>query len=259
MRLSRTRTLFAVALAAAALLQAAGRTASAAPVERLPDLRMESLRDFSIQRTTSGEKRLRFTTIIVNSGPGRFEARGYRASTSTARMSVTQRTYNSDGTVARNLPVDPAKTWMEWADDDHDHWHVKRLQKFTLRPVVNGTVGEVVGRGAKTGFCFWDNWQYDLSLPGAPQKKHYTGCGTRDATRVRMGLSTGWGDKYGAGTAYQWVKINGLRDGDYRVRVTADYHDWFLETSGTNNYTWTDIRISDGGTTVTVLRRGPSA
>lgn len=70
MRLSRTRTLFAVALAAAALLQAAGRTASAAPVERLPDLRMESLRDFSIQRTTSGEKAAALHHDHRQLGPG---------------------------------------------------------------------------------------------------------------------------------------------------------------------------------------------
>ncbi len=241
----------------AVLLLASVQTASAAPVEILPDLRMQSLRNFYIQNATNGERRLRFATIIVNSGPGRFEARGSRPDTSTARMKVTQRIYKSDGTISRNIAIDPSKTYMEWADDGHNHWHVKRLQKFTLRPIVNGQLGEVVGRGAKTGFCFWDNTKYNLSLANAPDSAYYTGCGTRDATRVRMGLSTGWGDTYGAGTAYQWIRINGLKDGDYRVRVTADYYGWFTESNEGNNHTWTDIRILNG--TVTILRQGPSA
>ncbi len=256
-RVTRLTGLMAGVLAFAVLLVTAAPPAGAAAAEILPDLRMQSLRNFYIQNSTSGERRLRFTTIIVNSGPGRFEARGYRPDTTTARMKVTQRIYNSDGTISRNIAIDPAKTYMEWADDGHNHWHVKRLQKFTLRPIVNGQLGEVVGRGAKTGFCFWDNTKYNLSLANAPDSAYYTGCGTRDATRVRMGLSTGWGDTYGAGTAYQWIRINGLKDGDYRVRVTADYYGWFTESNDGNNHTWTDIRISNG--TVTILRQGPAA
>ena len=68
-----------------------------------------------------------------------------------------------------------------------------------------------------------------------------------------MGLSVGWSDKYSASLAYQWIKINGLQDGNYRVRVIADPHNWFLETNDANNGTSTDIRLSGGGTKVTVI------
>jgi hypothetical protein len=71
-----------------------------------------------------------------------------------------------------------------------------------------------------------------------------------------MGLSVGWSDKYSASLAYQWIKINGLQDGNYRVRVIADPYNWFLETNDANNSTSTDIRLSGGGTKVTVISSG---
>ena len=42
----------------------------------LPDLGMLKLRNFKIE-TVAGEKRLRFTTIIVNIGDGPFQVRGH--------------------------------------------------------------------------------------------------------------------------------------------------------------------------------------
>jgi hypothetical protein len=56
-----------------------------------------------------------------------------------------------------------------------------------------------VGTGAKHGFCFYDNWVYNLSLLKAPQNPRYvrTDCGTMLSLSVTMGLSVGWGDKYG--------------------------------------------------------------
>jgi Lysyl oxidase len=248
-------------LAGLVLLAASTASASAADTaaERLPDLRMKKLSGFYIQKTSSGDKRLRFNTIVVNSGAGKFELRGSRPSTSTSRMSITQRIYKSDGTTSRNVAIDPSDTWMFYAGDGHNHWHVYRLQRFTLRPVKNGVVGDIVGRAAKTGFCFYDNYKYNLSLSGAPQSAYYTGCGSSSSTQVKMGLSRGWGDKYSASMAYQWIKLNGVPDGDYRVRVTADYYNWFAESSNSNNYTWTDVRLSGGGTKVAVLRQGPGA
>jgi hypothetical protein len=68
---------------------------------------------------------------------------------------------------------------------------------------------------------------------------------------VKAGISVGWADKYSAGLAKQWIKINGLPDGNYRVRVKTDPQDWFAETSNTNNDTSANIKIS--GSTVTKL------
>ncbi len=228
-------------------------SAANAATELLPDLRMRKLGNFYIQQASNGEKRLRFTTMIANAGPGRFELHGYRADTTVSRMNIRQRIYNTSGTY-RRIEIPQSKTYMFFAGDGHNHWHVYRLQRFEIRPLdASGNEGELKGTGAKTGFCFWDNTTYNLSLAGAPQTPYYTSCGTAASVNVKMGISVGWSDKYSADLAYQWIKINGLQDGNYKVRVIADPSNWFLESNENNNGTWTDIKIA--GNTVTVLRQ----
>jgi hypothetical protein len=41
------------------------------------------------------------------------------------------------------------------------------------------------------------------------------------------------------------------------MRATADAANWFSERNNTNNFTWVDIKIR--GTSVSVIRHGPSA
>jgi Lysyl oxidase len=248
------RIIRSLALVFAVLLGAISSTSTAgAATELLPDLRMRKLGNFYIQQASNGEKRLRFTTMIANAGPGRFELQGYRASTTAARMNIRQRIYNTAGTY-RRIEIPQSSTYTFFAGDCHSHWHVHKLQRFEIRPLdANGKEGELKGTGAKTGFCFWDNTVYNLSLPSARQTPYYTSCGTSASLKVKMGISVGWSDKYSAGLAYQWIKINGLRDGNYKVRVIADPQNWFLESNNANNGTWTDIKIS--GNTVTVLRQ----
>jgi hypothetical protein len=164
-----------------------------AATEQLPDLRMRRLTNFYIQQASNGDKRLRFTTRIANAGPGRFELHGYRPGTSTARMNIRQRIYNTSGTY-RRIEIPRSSTYMFYAGDGHNHWHVHKLQRFEIRRLdANGKEGELKGTGAKTGFCFWDNTTYNLSLPGAPQDPYYTSCGKRGSLNVKMGLSlAGW-------------------------------------------------------------------
>ena len=239
---------FGAALVLALTGLAVSTPAHSVSVERLPDLKMRKPSNFYIQNTGT-EKRLRFTTVIYNAGTGKFDVRMSRPSTSTTRMTVKQRIYRSDGTYRS---IDVPNTYGFYAGDGHNHWHLYRLQRFTIRPVkADGSLASVVGRGAKTGFCFFDNTKVNLSLPYAPQSPSYTSCGTASTLKVRMGLSVGWGDKYSATTAYQWIKINGLRDGKYRIHVYADPDNRFLETNDTNNTAFMTVRIS--GNTVTVL------
>jgi hypothetical protein len=174
----------------------------------------------------------------------------YRPNTTTAQMKVEQRIFNTSG-VYRRVQAPGTKGFYN-AGDGHDHWHVFKLQEFSIHRInADGSEGPSVGSGAKTGFCFLDVVTYNLSLPNAPQTKQYTGCGSRASLNVKAGISVGWADKYSAGLAKQWIKINGLPDGNYRVRVKTDPQDWFAETSNTNNDTSANIRIS--GSTVTKL------
>jgi len=122
---------------------------------------MARLRDLSIDNTADGRRLLRFTTIIVNVGPGLFELHGSRASTLDPDMDVTQRIYNDTGGY-RDVVTTAA---MYYAGDGHNHWHVRDLETYELKRLDNGVR---VGTGAKHGFCFNDNTQSNLTLPGAP-------------------------------------------------------------------------------------------
>jgi hypothetical protein len=78
------------------VVQAASRPAHAAS-DRLPDLGMAKFKDLRVQRTNDGRRLLRFSSILVNVGAGRFEARGRRPGTATHTMRVKQRIYNGAG------------------------------------------------------------------------------------------------------------------------------------------------------------------
>ena len=241
-------TLAAVLLLTTALPVPVARAA----VDRLPDLRVARVYNYTIQTTSTGHRLLRFTTRLVNLGKGPFEVRGSRPSTAQTYMTVSQRIYNDAGGY-RTVPT-PAV--MRWSGDGHDHWHAQRIASYALRPVNAPTA--TPRRGAKVGFCFFDTDAYWLAYPGASQVKRYyqSGCGTRSSLRTTMGISVGWADKYPYNIAYQWIDITGLRSGDYKVCVTVDPSNWFPEISQGNNYAWSDIRISGTGSTVTVLRWG---
>jgi Lysyl oxidase len=228
---------------ALAVLATASKPAGAA-TDLLPDLRMARLQNLGIQ-SASSRKLLRFDSIIVNVGAGPFEARGSRPD-KTSSMTVSQRIYDKAGGYR-----DRATTaTMYFAGDGHTHWHVRDLQTYELIRLDNG---KKVGTGAKHGFCFFDNYPF-----GSDKDKYYLSCGNNpDALQVRMGLSRGWGDRYGAGIVDQYIDITGLTSGKYKLQATADAANWFSESNNTNNFTWVDIQIS--GNSVRVIKYGPAA
>jgi Lysyl oxidase len=240
----RTSALALAAIVATVVALLMAYTPAGAATDVLPDLGMARLENLQIQ-STSSRKLLRFDTIIVNVGDGAFEARGLRSSTRTS-MTVTQRIYNDAGGY-RDLPT---TAQMYFAGDGHTHWHLRDLQTYELRRLDNGVK---VGTGAKHGFCFFDNYRF-----GSKRAAYYKGCGNNpDALEVRMGLSRGWGDRYGAGIVDQYIDVTGLTSGRYKLRATADADNWFSESNNSNNFTWVDIQIS--GTSVSVIRYGPAA
>ena len=238
-----------LALAAIAIGPAAAVRAGISP-EKLPDLAMLPPFDFHINRTTDDRRLLRFSTVSVNIGPGRFRLLGFDPVDGVADhadiLSVAQMIKHEDGTwSARDTTAR-----MSWSGDGHDHWHVLDFQKFKLVSLDK----EVLGHVAKTGFCSFDSYPY-LS----PRPAFFTSdrdiCQTNSGGKVMMGTSRGWGDIYRWSLAFQWIDITDLPNGRYRVRVVVDppfaTGGFFSEADETNNRSWTKIRIQ--GSTVTVL------
>ena len=243
----RSRLLALASLLTIVLLTPA-RAASAA-TDRLPDLAMAKLRH--IVTDYDGSRRLlRFSAIIVNVGAGPMEVRSRRSSTSSAWTS--EQVIYDDAGGSRSVATPSVQ--LVYGGDGHNHWHVKDLERYSLVPTGGGTEQA----GNKAGFCFFDNYQYKLSLPGAPQTVKYPRgvCGTQTSLTLRHGLSVGWGDNYSWSLPDQYIDTTGLPDGTYRLWATADQANYFLESNDANNSTWADLRIDASG--VTVLRKAPN-
>ena len=228
----------------------AGSVPAGAATDKLPDLAMARLRAIQIENTADGRRLLRFNTIIVNIGLGAFELAAQRSSTSTP-WSARQVIFDDAG----GSRSEPTSAQFIFGGDGHNHWHVKDLESYEL---VRSDNGVKVGTGLKSGFCFFDNYQYKLTLPGAPQSAVYTGagCGKVDSLSLKMGLSLGWGDIYTYRLPDQYIDITGLTPGTYRLWATADQTGWFQESSNANNATWADLQLT--GTGVRVLKRAPN-
>jgi hypothetical protein len=250
----------AVAIAIATALGSLGPSAVGASHIRgtalLPDLGMAPLENFSLQRRPRGGMWLRFDAIIVNVGDGPFQARGHTRQTN-GELLVDQQllTVGEDGSPSWSSAATAYR--MYWSGDGHNHWHVRDLEGYTLRN-TNPSEAPVMRTGAKHGFCFFDNYEYDLALTDAPTRAVYTRCGFTGAdSEVTMGLSIGWGDRYNASLPDQYIDISGLPAGEYTITATADVQQLFTELDETNNSTTATIRINKKGVQVIDPGTGP--
>lgn len=244
----RVRLSMLASLLAFAVLAPAGRASAAS--DRLPDLAMAKLQNI-VTDQADGRRLLRFSAIIVNVGSGPMEVRSQRA-TSTSTTWTSQQVIYNDAGGSRTVATPGVR--LIYGGDGHNHWHIKDVERYSLVPSGGGS--ERVGQ--KAGFCFFDNYQYKLSLPGAPQTVKYprSACGTQTSLTLRHGLSVGWGDNYQWSLPDQYIDTTRLPDGTYRLWATADQANFFLESNDANNSTWADLRIDASG--VTVLRRAPN-
>ncbi|HUG47921.1 MAG TPA: lysyl oxidase family protein [Candidatus Limnocylindria bacterium] len=213
-----------------------------------PDIGMLPPTDFSIQNRPKGVRWLRFDSVVVNVGPGPFEVVGRPDGATDGTLAVTQLV--ADGSGGWTEVATAAR--MFYAGDGHDHWHVRDLQTWTIARVNDPA--NVLRRGAKTGFCFWDNYRYGSTAPAFYHPSTTSACDERTDGTVPMGLSVGWGDEYPSTIAFQYIDITGLPNGDYLVSLQADAGNEFVEADETNNSGWAMIRIARKG--VTVLSSG---
>ena len=243
----KARLFLLASLVMVALVAPTGRASAAS--DRLPDLAMAKLQRLTTDNT-GGRRLLRFTARIVNIGAGPLEIRSQRPTTSSG-WSSQQVIYDDAG---GSRSVDTPSVELIYGGDGHNHWHVKDLERYRLVPLSGS--GERIG--SKAGFCFFDNYQYKLWLPNAPQEAQYlrSACGTLNSRTLRHGLSVGWGDTYPWSLPDQYIDTTGLPNGNYRLWATADQADRFLESNNANNSTWVDLRIDANG--VTVLRKAPN-
>lgn len=221
----------------------------------LPDLVMGPIEDIAVGTTDTGQQRLRFAARIVNIGAGPFIIRAHRPWIGGEDWTVEQWIQDRSGGYSSTT----TGATLIYGGDGHNHWHVKQVEVHQLETLD----GKVLGRLLKQGFCFFDTDPYDPNLAGAPQKAHWgaLGCATPFDTRVRMGLSVGWGDKYPWHLIDERIDVTNVPDGIYRLREIADPNNDFIEADKSNNETWADIQLTalpGGLRDVKVVRAGPA-
>jgi len=258
--LVRRLVALSVALMLSALLLPAGASAGAT-TDLLPDLRMLPPGGFAVcgaptggtfqtencPRAASGNRWLRFDSVLFNAGRATFRVVATRPSTDQDHLHATQWIRQSDKSW-RKLPTGATLAWAQ-DEDGHPHWHTQGMERYRLFRLPEPFSG-----GAKLcvkrGYCFFDGMLVRPKLTWARQSPMYdfNDCGvpgqSRDALRLRVGLSVGWGDEYPWNYAGQRIDIAGVDDGAYLLCLTADPSDDFLEVDDANNESWARIRLT---------------
>ena len=208
---------------------------------------MAPIFDIELRTTNSGRKHLRFGTTVYNVGDGPIEVRA-KGADGTVMGRVVQAIRQTDGSWRKVVKSD-AKVF--YAGDGHDHWHIARFNRATLTALA-GTPSTGL-RLRKIGFCLVDSVKMSNPPPGTPQFRAYGGCGVRQSTSVKMGISLGWGDIYSADTRFQSIEVSGLPAGDYRLCATANPKGTWAEkgNNSANNSAWIDVHIDVASNTVT--------
>jgi hypothetical protein len=204
----------AVALAGSALAVTLLLIRNDGPAVLLPDLRQLPPAAISVV-AVEGEDRLVFLSAVDNVGEAAIVVEGRRASRAEPAMSVEQVVTRVDGST-RRYPVDAEIRYV--VSESHEHWHILGFERYSLHRIGDGAR---VARDHKTGFCLGDRFNSDgARLPNEPARPVWVGeCGRggRGLLSIREGISPGYGDDYVPTLEGQYLVLNGLLAGRYRL------------------------------------------
>jgi hypothetical protein len=252
---SRMRGLLIAGAAAAAVLTAGAIAfdSSNSASELLPDVKQTKPTAISVTEV-QGEHRLVFLSAVENVGEGAIVIEGQRATSAERSMTTTQILSRSDGST-RAYPVRTALRYV--SSETHAHWHLLGFERYELRRVTDGSI---VAPDRKTGFCLGDRYDADFvrDLPNEPARAVWTQeCGLHrpGLLRVREGISPGYGDDYVPTLEGQYIVLDGVPAGRYRLVHRVNPEHVLREADYANNEAWVllQLRWRDGEPDVEVL------
>jgi Lysyl oxidase len=223
--------------ALAAVLALAG---AAPPPAVLPDLDQAPPDAVSIV-VRDGHRLLVFASGVDNVGPGPLVVVG-------RRVGREMRTWQVLGNRRHPLPV----RLRYVRSQTHRHWHFPGFERYELRRAD----GSLVGRDRKTGFCLNDAYETH-ARNDPPVWSGRCARGRPDATRVREGISPGFGDDYVPEKEGQSIDVTRVPAGRYVLVHRANPERVLRERSYANNAASVLLRLD--GATVRVLRTCPSS
>jgi hypothetical protein len=159
-----------------------------------PNLQMLPPTDLAFDQISGGTWVLRFSSTVVNAGPGRLELQGQPHTDPNKPQKVYQNLYDAAGTRTSHQSVATDTLFHP----DHDHYHFTHFSSTVLltRDADSPRYHETRKKGAKTSFCILDS----ATMPGTETDPRYTTCG-----QAEQGLTPGWSDTYDSGVIGQWV------------------------------------------------------
>jgi lysyl oxidase len=210
------RGLLIAGAAAAALLTVGALAFDRAPSseELLPDLHQLPPAAISVTEA-AGVHHLTFLSAVENVGEGPLVVEGRRATRADETMSVEQRLRRSDGS---SSPFRVEAELRYVSSETHAHWHFLDFERYELRQAADG---KLIAPDLKTGFCLGD--RFDASpreIPNEPGQAVWTQeCGRRSPglLRIRQGISPGYGDDYVPTLEGQYIVLDGVPAGRYRL------------------------------------------
>ena len=240
----------AVAVAAFLAVGALALDRSDSPEELLPDL--HQLPPAAISVTEPGAHHLVFLSAVENVGEGPLVLEGRRAERADATMSVEQTVRRSDGS-SNSFPVAGKLRYI--SSETHAHWHFLDFERYELRRADDG---RLVAPDLKTGFCLGDRFDSPGDLPNEPGRAVWTQeCGRKSPRllRLREGISPGYGDDYVPTLEGQYIVLDGVPPGRYRLVHRVNPTRALREADYTNNSASVllDLVWRDGEATVTVI------
>lgn len=197
---------------------------------------------------------LGFTSIVDNVGLGPSVFVGVREPAQ-RRMIGTQRVELANGNVRTYTGV---AQFRYTNSPPHHHWHLMRFDSFELRTPA----GDALVRDRKSGFCLADHWG---AAPGfwPGRRPHFLDDCEQyhpEATRVVMGTTPGYTDRYPAFFHGQNVDITGVPTGTYVLTHRVNESMLLRELRYDNDAASVRIRLTwrSGYPTVRVLRSCPA-
>jgi len=233
----------------------------AQPAWRPPKRARELLPDFDQRAPTGltvagsfGRWLLGFTSLVDNVGLGPSILVGVRPP-GHPRMTGTQEVLLANGAVRT---YDDVAQLRYTRSAPHHHWHLMRFDSFELRT----SDGKLLVRDRKNGFCLADRYG---AAPGRwpGRRPHFLGNCEQyhpEATRVRMGTTPGYTDRYPAFFHGQNVDITDVPTGVYVLTHRVNASMQLRELRYDNDAASVRVRIAwvRGYPTVRVLRRCPA-
>ncbi len=113
--------------------------------------------------------------------------------------------------------------------------------------------GELIGDpqfNNKIGFCMFESFALDATLPGAPNQVTHpiAGCRSKENETLLMGISIGWSDIYRSHLEGQYIDIAGLPPSNYGLLTSVNPDGVFRETDFSNNFAWMVFRLGEPAT-----------